>query len=205
MASLRNLEARATVELLRNFLVLVLVLLLPLLLLLFGEFFSKGQFSQKDLAGDRLGNKRVYRFEGMEKYFKSWIRRIKTMYRSIVLIFDFSLFVRQLMNFAPNLTFVKQQNLRPFSAPWLLILPNPKTSDTFHRNRLPLPKLGHYANFLIFVSRTELKILFFVSLISLINKMNESFSYPSRSIEQIFPGLVIRKILLKSVPNSVSR
>lgn len=39
------------------------------------------------------------------------------MYRSIVLIFDFSLFVRQLMNFAPNLTFVKQQNLRPFSAP----------------------------------------------------------------------------------------
>lgn len=37
MASLRNLEARATVELLRNFLVLVLVLLLPLLLLLFGD------------------------------------------------------------------------------------------------------------------------------------------------------------------------
>ena len=47
--------------------------------------------------------------------------------------------------------------------------------------------------FLIFVSRTELKILFLVSLTCNI-KWTNRFRYLSHSIEleQIFPGLVIR-------------
>ena len=47
--------------------------------------------------------------------------------------------------------------------------------------------------FLIFVSRTELKILFLISLTCYM-KWTNRFRYLSRSIElqQIFPGLVIR-------------